>query len=55
MWSYVIPVLVLAVIALLLLPMIIRNDTQPERCTCKNYNWFSMDIDYDCPLHGDWR
>lgn len=26
-----------------------------EGCTCKNITRFSMTIDYDCPIHGDWR
>jgi hypothetical protein len=23
-------------------------------CTCKNITRLSMDLDYDCPVHGDW-
>ena len=25
-----------------------------DGCTCKNLTRFSMDLDYDCPVHGDW-
>ena len=29
--------------------------TREPNCTCKNITRFSMDIDYNCPVHGDWR
>lgn len=28
---------------------------QPENCTCKNWGKLSFDLDYNCPVHGDWR
>jgi hypothetical protein len=28
---------------------------QPENCTCKNWGQLSFDLDYNCPVHGDWR
>jgi len=28
--------------------------TREPNCTCKNITRFSMDLDYDCPVHGDW-
>lgn len=28
---------------------------QPPNCTCKNWGRMSFDLNYDCPVHGDWR
>ena len=27
---------------------------RPEGCTCYSYTAFSMDVNPDCPVHGDW-
>lgn len=28
---------------------------RPENCTCPEYTKWSMKIDYNCPVHGDWE
>jgi len=28
---------------------------RPKGCTCYEYRRISQYINYDCPLHGDWR
>lgn len=28
---------------------------RPENCTCKNWTRWSFTLDYNCPVHGDWR
>jgi hypothetical protein len=34
--------------------IIFRKDPIPEGCICK-YTTLSIHINYDCPIHGDWR
>jgi len=34
--------------------IVFRKDPIPERCICK-YTTLSMHINYDCPIHGDWK
>ncbi|MHA1817457.1 MAG: hypothetical protein ACTSX1_15755 [Candidatus Heimdallarchaeaceae archaeon] len=36
------------------LKIVFRKDPIPEGCLCKHTR-LSIDINYDCPLHGDWR
>ena len=34
--------------------IIFRKDPMPEGCLCKRTR-LTLDINYDCPFHGDWR
>ena len=54
MWQGVIPVFIFVIICGLILPIILRNDPRPKGCTCKQYNRWSMTVDPNCPIHGDW-
>lgn len=55
---------IVAIVALFILPTsnnkkpyenLFSKCVQPENCTCKNWGQFSFDLDYNCPVHGDWR
>ena len=34
---------------------LLAHATRQPNCTCKNITRLGMDLDYDCPVHGDWE
>ena len=57
-------IIIVGIVALFILPTsngkkphenLFSKCAQPENCTCKNWGQLSFNLDYDCPVHGDWR
>jgi len=53
-------IIIVAIVGLFVLPTkksinVRSHYARPEGCTCPEYGRWSMKIDYDCPIHGDWE
>lgn len=39
------------IVAIVLIPFILRNDKRPEKCECEHYNFFLCGPVNRCPAH----
>jgi hypothetical protein len=46
---------IVVLVGLFVIPTKVFPAKKPEGCTCPHYGHLTMEIDYDCPIHGDWR
>ena len=50
---------IVIVVGFLIIPTkknpVYAHAARPEGCTCPEYSRWSITIDYDCPVHGDWE
>ena len=52
-------IVVVVIVGLLILPNKKNRGAEhyarPDGCTCPVYTRWSMTLDYNCPVHGDWQ